>query len=47
MVDQDQPGCTSLRRTGQCPVPRMARRRTRRSQEKVEGALAKNHWIVR
>jgi hypothetical protein len=47
MVGQDQPGCTSLRRTGQCSVPRLARRRTRRSQEKAAGASAKNHRTVR
>jgi hypothetical protein len=33
--------------TGQCPVPRLARRRTRRSREKVEGAAAKIHRNVR
>jgi hypothetical protein len=47
MVGQGQPGCTSLRLIGQCPVPRLARRQTRRSRENVEGASTKNHWTVR
>jgi hypothetical protein len=47
MVGQEQPGWTSLRCTGQCPVPRLAWRQTRRSWEKAEGAVAKNYRIVR
>jgi hypothetical protein len=38
---------TSLWCTGQCPVPRLARRRTRRSREKDSGAAAKIHRTVR
>jgi hypothetical protein len=30
-----------------CPVPRLARRRTHRSREKAEGAVAKIHRTVR
>jgi hypothetical protein len=30
-----------------CPVPRLARRRTRRSREKDSGAAAKIHWTIR
>jgi hypothetical protein len=30
-----------------CPVPRLARRRTRRSRDFAEGAAAKNHRTVR
>jgi hypothetical protein len=30
-----------------CPVPKLARQRTRRSREKAEGSSAKNHRTVR
>ena len=38
---------TSLWCTGQCPVPRLARRRTRRSRKFAEYAAAKIHRTVR
>jgi hypothetical protein len=42
-ASQDAPACGAP----DCPVPRLARRQTRHSQENAEGALAKNHRTVR
>jgi hypothetical protein len=42
-TSKDAPACGAP----DCPVPRLAQRRTRHSRKKVEGASSKNHWTFR